>query len=326
MTFKSLWGQTVFAELHEEVDPVYDRDRFRPLNRAYTGDATFWAVPSPEPVLADAFWARVEEHLEDERLSAAAWRLAETVSDWTPDGNRLVLAAVLRAGVPVADWLARLLPGAVTAAISLFVGLGVDRIALNALKRRYPDRRLLFVDGWTGKGGVAKALRALGEGPLAVLVDPWGWADFSGTTEDLFCPAACFTGLATLGFSRTFHVSEDRMFGAYRFSERYWRPGLVKAWQRLAPIRNPRLADPAVPMHRFSAETPLRLHSNEVCRALINAAPKTLYFQDDARRVAAEFPLLLELAERRQVPVLFGCDSLAVFNTRVACSLDTAGA
>lgn len=325
MTFESFWGQTVFAELHEEVDPVGDLNRFRPLNRAYTGDTTFWRVPSPEPVLTDEFWARVEGHLEDERLSAAAWRLTEAVSAWESDGNRLVLAAILRAGVPVADWLARLMPGAVTAALSLFVGLGMDSVALAELKRRHPDRRILFVDGWTGKGGVARAIRSLNEGPLAVLIDPWGWADFSGAREDLFCPAACFTGLATLGFSRTFHVASDRMFGAYRFPERYWRPGLVKAWQRLAPSRDPRLPIESPQPRRFSAETPVRLHSNEVCRALINAAPKTLYFRDGTEFVENEFPLLLALAEQRRVPVVFDRTDLASLNTRVACTLDIAG-
>ena len=38
---RNLWGQTVYARMRKEIDPYRDRDCFRPLNRAYTGDDTF---------------------------------------------------------------------------------------------------------------------------------------------------------------------------------------------------------------------------------------------------------------------------------------------
>lgn len=316
-----LWGQPVFARIHGEIDPFEDLSCFRPLDRAYTGDNTFWTVPSPEPRLSDDFWQDVAGHLDDERIQAAAQTLAAAVTRWEPRGDRLVFAAILRAGVPVADWLCRLIPGARAAALSLFVGLGIDGVALGALRRRYPERKVVFVDGWTGRGGVARTIAALNQGPLAVLVDPWGWADFSGAGEDIFCPTACFTGVATLGFSRTFFVDETRLFGAFRFPARYRREALVAAWQACCPA--PGRADAArpEPPSRFFRETPLRIHANEVCRALINAAPRKLLFRDGAPRVARRYPLLLRLAERREVPVQCGVDSLGELRTRVACTL-----
>lgn len=318
-----LWGQKVYAEIHEEIDPFKDRKYFRPLGRAYTGDNTFWHLPSPEPPLSDDFWKNVAAHLDDPQIQQAARCLADAVSRWEPDGNRLVFAAILRAGVPVADWLCRLFPGARAAALSLFVGLGIDGVALKSLRRTYPDRRIVFVDGWTGRGGVARAIADLGQGPLAVLVDPWGWADFSGVQDDIFCPTACFTGVATLGFSRTFFVDDARLFGAYRFPARYSRKDLVAAWQALCPADGRADAETAPPSHRFFRETPLRIHANEVCRALINAAPERLFFRDALDRVNRCYPLLLDLAERRKVPVQCGAERLSELRTRVACTLAT---
>lgn len=321
-----LWGQKVYAQFHREIDPFEDRECFRPLERAYTGDNTFWTVPSPEPRLSDDFWKDVAAHLGDESIQEAARCLADAVARWEPDGERLVFAAILRAGVPVADWLCRLLPGAKAVSLSLFVGLGIDEVALRSIRRSYPDRKIVFVDGWTGRGGVARAIADLGQGPLAVLIDPWGWADFSGAQEDIFCPTACFTGVATLGFSRTFFIDGTRLFGAYRFPARYCRRDLVTAWQGLCPTTGQGDAENTPILRRFFRDTPLRIHANEVCRALINAAPQRLFFLDTAARVKRRYPLLLDLAERRKVPVQYGANSLSELRTRVACTLASAAA
>ncbi len=349
----NLWRQTVYARMENEIDPFQDKEYFRPLHRAYDGDNTFWSVPSPEPDLDDEFWETLKRHLDSEIVKNAAAKLVQSLFQWEPDGNRLVFAAILRAGVPIADWLCRMMPGSVAVSLSLFVGLGIDRIALKMIQKTWPERKIVFVDGWTGKGGVSRVIRELGQGPLAVLNDPWGWADFSGIQEDVFCPAACFTGASTLGFSRTFFTEEQNLFSAYRFPRRYCRTDLVQAWQQLCPIpANFLLSDSNSPGYAeyekiqkssvFSAgnhnpfphsqnktekpffrETKLRIHANEVCRALINAAPETVMFFHDAAYVKAHYPLLPVLAERRKVKIQYKCRGLENLKTTVACSLKT---
>lgn len=319
----NLWQQDVYAELLETVDPFNDLDRFRPLHRAYTGDNTFWQTPSPEPPLPDAFWQRLKDLLDNPEIQNAVQILAGRIAEWEADGSRLVFAAILRAGVPIADWLSRLFPGSVAASLSLFVGLGIDQTALHMLQTVYPDRKIIFVDGWTGKGGVSRAIASLKAGPLAVLNDPWGWADFCGSREDIFCPTACFTGAATLGFSRTFRQEDKQLFGAYRFPEACTQPHLVKQWQSLCPSRIIGGSPADGENRQFFQETALRLHSNEVCRALINADPKIIYFADDKKYVYRHYSLLLELAERRKVPVLFDRPDLKRYLTRAACELNT---
>lgn len=318
----NLWKQTVYARLKKEIDPFRDKNFFRPLNLAYTGDNTFWSVPSPEPELDDDFWELLKAHLDSDRVKNAAMRLAESLSRWESDGNRLIFAAILRAGVPIADWLSQMMPGSIAVSLSLFVGLGIDRAALKMIQEAHPERKIVFVDGWTGRGGVARAIRELEAGPLAVLNDPWGWADFSGLNEDIFCPTACFTGVSTLGFSRTFFEEGQGLFATYRFPRRYCRPDLVREWQGLCPARTDSVPVPAPPKPFFE-KTELRIHANEVCRALINADPETVFFADDAAYVKVHYPLLPVLAERRKVRVVYGRKELEKLKTRVACTLNT---
>lgn len=321
---KQLWQQDAYVRFRQEVDPFRDYQYFRPLDRAYNGDNTFWEMPSPEPDLDQNFWEKVHAFLDDEKIREIAVSLAKNLCLWEPDGNKLVFAAILRAGVPIADWLCRLLPGAVAVSLSLFVGIGIDQAALRSVRENYPERRLVFVDGWTGRGGVAREIAKTGAGPLAVLIDPWGWADFSGTQEDIFCPTACFTGAATMGFSRTFYVDSESFFAAYLFPQQYCQNDLVKAWQKNCPspytvntVSEPKpLAEKC-----FFMKTDLRLHSNEVCRAMINAAPETLYFFHDAVYVKEHYPLLLELAERRQVKTVYNVKHMLDYKTYTACSL-----
>lgn len=313
------WNQQLYVQLREEINPFSDTAYFRPLNKAYTGNNTFWTLPSPEPALNDEFWEILKSYLDNEFVREAASRLAKAIALWESDGNKLLFASILRAGVPIADWLCRLIPDSVAVSLSLFVGLGIDNVALRSVKAQYPERKIVFVDGWTGRGGVAREIGKLNQGPLAVLIDPWGWADFSGTRQDLFCPSACFTGVATLGFSRTFYVDDRQLFAAYRFPKKYYRPDIISSWQRSCPKSlSPHENTPIT--HRFFTKTDLRLHSNEVCRALINADPKTILFADDPAYVKEHFHLLLMLAELRKVRISYNISFLKDYHARVACT------
>lgn len=314
----NLWNQLVYVQFLKEIDPFRDKQYFRSLNMAYDGNNTFWSLPSPEPNLNNEFWQLVNSELADERIQQAASRLAASIARWEADPSKLVFVAILRAGVPVADWLCRLLPGSIAVSLSLFSGIGIDKVALNQVRSQYPQRKIIFVDGWTGRGGVARELSRQGLQPLAVLVDPWGWADFSGTQDDLLCPTACFTGVATLGFSRSFYVNEKNLFSAYLFPQKYCRYQLVKTWQEHCP---PVISTPLLHQERFFKSTNMRIHSNEVCRALINANPETIYFLDNLNYVKGAYSLLLALSEIRQIKVNYMVKDLAKYKTHVACSL-----
>lgn len=321
----TLWNQRFYINYFEEIDPFDEPHRFRPLECAYSGNNSFWATPSPEPELDDSFWQIILEYMENDAgndaILAAAQSLAAAINQWQSNPEKLLFVAILRAGVPIADWLRQMLPGSEVASLSLFVGLGIDQVALTQLQSDHPDRTIVFVDGWTGRGGVSREIAKIKAGPLAVLIDPWGWADFSGIQEDILCPSACFTGLATLGFSRTFFIDYQHAFAAYRFPDSYLRNDIISAWQGLSP-RQPTNPASTITVKYFK-DTQLRIHSNEVCRALINAAPITLFFADSQECVNEHFALLLTLAERRKIAVRYDQTSLKEYRTRVACTLKT---
>ncbi|MBF0112207.1 MAG: hypothetical protein HQK74_05680 [Desulfamplus sp.] len=321
------WNQRFYLRLEAEVHPFDTPHLFRPLNKAYNGNTTFWSTPSPEPNLTDDFWQDVQSSVNPKIFNAAK-NLAESVLNWQPNPKKLLFISILRAGVPITEWLCQMIPEAQGVTLSLFVGIGIDRVALDAIKRDFPDRTPIFVDGWTGKGGVAREIKKLKIAPLAVLIDPWGWADFAGVQEDIFCPSACFTGVATLGFSRTFFVDKNSIFSAYQFSKEFLQLKVVDSW-KMALFKHCQLNQqnssilPNFTTKKFYVETDLRVHSNEVCRALINAAPESLLFADNRAESQKEFGLILKLGEQRGVEAKFNVQNLEELKTKVACKLST---
>lgn len=321
------WNQTFYAECVEELDPYASSDRFRKRTVGYNGNQDFWATPSPEPRLNETLCKRLAQPLDHEDpICVAALTLAANIAEYA-EPSELLFVAILRAGVPVVDWLTRLLPGSVGVATSLFVGHGIDRVSFANIQADYPGRKVVFVDGWTGKGGVANELARLGAGPLAVLIDPWKLATFRGTQEDTLSPSACFTGPTTLGFSRTFTREPGQCFAAYRFPRELLEPTLTQTWIESCPTEN-RLAShrPAFdwPNKKRSAgmtNTPLRVHSNEVCRALINSCPGEILFACPIETAREHYDLLLELADSQDIPQRFSVSDLADLQAEVACTL-----
>jgi hypothetical protein len=135
----------------------------------------------------------------------------------------VVLVSLARAGTPVGvlirRWLAHrhgLTPDHYAA--SIVRGRGIDEVALGYLAARYDPRQVIFVDGWTGKGAIAKELAAavtrvnlelgLPEGAgfspeLAVLADPGACVRIYGTRDDFLIPSACLNSTVSGLVSRT---------------------------------------------------------------------------------------------------------------------------
>ncbi len=320
----------IVAQSRGLVDPYLPQNAplFRgeeAFDAAVTGRAR-WSKPSPEPALDADFEAVLLDSLAKNAalMSALAHELARKIGDFYGAGEVPVLVAILRAGVPVAALLSQILEEkwgetVPVRAFSLFYGLGWDELALETIVAQFPHRPLLFVDGWTSGGNVAIELNrafgewkraekpdfARGEHPrLAVLCDPRGKADFSAVRSDVFVPSACFTAPETLGFSRGFALGEDEMFGVYEFPRGHLKPHWVKEWLDVLGVA------PAPIPPDFAGEiepTPpgVRIHINEVVRALINRDPREIWLCDAEKTARERLAPLLHLARLRGVPVRF---------------------
>ncbi|GAB19695.1 hypothetical protein GOEFS_093_00240 [Gordonia effusa NBRC 100432] len=174
--------------------------------------------------------------LFDETLTASAPRLAEAVGAVTDllindRGQDLVLVSLARAGTPVGILMRRWAAyrhGVDWAhyAVSIVRDRGIDMVALDYLVAHHDPSSIVFVDGWTGKGAIAKELsEALRDyeqagGPalnddLAVLADPGSCVRTFGTRSDFLIASACLNSTVSGLVSRT--VLNDELIGPGEF-------------------------------------------------------------------------------------------------------------
>lgn len=118
--------------------------------------------------------------------------------------------------------------------VSIIRGKGLDLQALRYIKKLHKNKKLIFLDGWTGKGSITKELiksceyyskieNEIIEPFLAVLSDPAHCATVSGTKEDVLIPHACLNATVSGLISRTVHnrkwTEEDEYHGAKFYQE-----------------------------------------------------------------------------------------------------------
>lgn len=144
-------------------------------------------------------------------------------------GEHVVLVSLARAGIPIGILLKHCLwrrygIDAPHYSISIIRGRGIDDNAMQYLLARYAPERLLFVDGWIGKGAILRELQREipaypGVSPeLAVLADPAGMVPLCGTREDILIPSSCLnctvSGLISRTFLRTDVIGKHDFHGA----------------------------------------------------------------------------------------------------------------
>lgn len=179
---------------------------------------------------------RKYQELFEQVLAGSAARLAQAVGLITElvlaeRGSDIVLVSLARAGTPVGilmkRWAAQShglnLPHY---AVSIVRGRGIDRVALQYLAQHHDPASIVFVDGWTGKGAIARELTealtqlAAEGGPvfnpaLAVLADPGSCVMDYGTRDDFLIASACLNSTVSGLVSRT--VLNDAYIGPRDF-------------------------------------------------------------------------------------------------------------
>lgn len=94
--------------------------------------------------------------------------------------------------------------------ISIIRGRGIDKNAMDYILSRHKPESIQFVDGWIGKGAIQRELdAAMADYPnvspgLAVLSDPAGEAEKTGSTDDFLIASSCLNATVSGLLSRTF--------------------------------------------------------------------------------------------------------------------------
>ena len=172
------------------------------------------------------------QELFHQSLRASAAKVAVAVGVVTElvlaaRGPEAVLVSLARAGTPVGVLMhrwARQLHGLRLPhyAVSIVRGRGIDTVALRYLAAHHDPASVMFVDGWTGKGAIARELAEAVEqanaqlatafsAELAVLADTGSCVSVFGTREDYLIPSACLNSTVSGLVSRT--VLNDALIG-----------------------------------------------------------------------------------------------------------------
>lgn len=165
-----------------------------------------------------------------ERLALAVATVSELVV--AERGTDVTLVSLARAGTPIGVLMKRWLSyrgrtGAPALdvphyAVSIVRDRGIDTMALDFLAAHHDPASVVFVDGWTGKGAIAKELgealaahHAAGgarfDDDLAVLADPGSCVRTYGTRDDFLIASACLNSTVSGLVSRT--VLNDTLIG-----------------------------------------------------------------------------------------------------------------
>jgi adenine/guanine phosphoribosyltransferase-like PRPP-binding protein len=183
------------------------------------------AIQSGAAHYAESLPIEYQPSSEYQRLFAAALaqsadRVARAVGVVTElvlaeRGRSTVLVSLARAGTPIGILMRRWawfahgvdLPHYTA---SIVRGRGFDPVAARYLAQQHDPAAITFVDGWTGKGAIARELAAAPElaalglpADLAVLADTGSCVSTYGTREDFLIPSACLNSTVSGLVSRT---------------------------------------------------------------------------------------------------------------------------
>jgi hypothetical protein len=171
-----------------------------------SGQKHYSEMLSHESLPSDDYVALFHEAmaLNQQRLAKHLLILAKQIITSRPNG--ITLVSLARAGTPVGVLLKHVLKryfntDAAHYSVSIMRDVGLDKNALRFILRHHAPESLVFVDGWTGKGVIARQLAssladfALSDGvaiaaELYVLTDLSGSATVAASCEDYLIPSS----------------------------------------------------------------------------------------------------------------------------------------
>jgi len=255
-------------------------------------------------------------------------------------GDPLTLISLARAGTPVGVLLTQILRlhhrrDVRHYSISIIRDRGIDEVALRYILERHPAQSLVFIDGWTGKGVIARELHsavaefnarhgtALDSG-LCVVSDLCGHAKLAATSDDYLIPS-CILGATVSGLVSRSILNRDVVgpadFHGCLFYEE-WRGADLSKWfvdvimaeieprpvfasvspeqQQEQRRRNEAFVDALKHRYGIRNENYIKPGIGEATRVLLRRVPERLLLQDGHDVEVAHLRLL---AAEKQVPV-----------------------
>ena len=275
-----------------QPEATEEREHQIQAGRHYSEMLPLEYVPSEEYMRA--YYAALESCAE--ATAAAVGVLADRII--MEKGRAVVLVSLARAGIPIGNLL-----------------------------ERYAAERLLFVDGWIGKGAIGKELREAVKdfpglsGELAALADPANITRLCGTHEDILIPSSCLnctvSGLISRTVLRDDIIGPQDFHGAVYYGEMQDKDAsyafIQEIESRFQMDNQPEMETPAAGTGREEAEeiaghfgitdvNMVKPGIGETTRVLLRRVPWRVLVAEGCREDPA-LHHLLTLAKEKKVPV-----------------------
>ena len=218
--------QFLLKQIDVPDTPVAEKERqIQVEKRHYSEMLSHERLPSAEYMTI--FHQAMEQN--QQKMATDCIRLAQQIASRRAD--EIVLVSLARAGTPVGVILKHVLTEHCQRkvwhySISIIRDRGIDKNALHYILARHADTSIVFIDGWTGKGVIARELHksiqdfnqhhqlAIDSG-LYVLVDLAGTASLSASVDDYLIPSAILNATVSGLISRS--ILNDEYIGADDF-------------------------------------------------------------------------------------------------------------
>jgi hypothetical protein len=288
----------------------------------------------PSPRYLEVF--RTACAINGERMARDCLHLAGLIAARRP--GEITLVSLARAGTPVGVVVNRLLNDMLQRpcthySVSIIRDRGIDQVALKHILERHAAGSLVFVDGWTGKGVIARELAstitaynlehgtAIDDG-LYVLSDLAGVAACAASCDDYLIPSSILNATVSGLVSRSIlneAIGPDDFHGCVYYDQFAPHDQSQPFADELVALASKLTREAAEPVdkeaaglvsRRFIADALLKygiLDVNlvkpgigEATRVLLRRTPRLLVVRDAA---APEVAHLILLAEEKGVPV-----------------------
>ncbi len=201
--------------LRLEPTPVAEKERY-----IQSGTKHYSEMISRESAPSAPYWRVFDEAMARNltRFAQHLLDLAAYLNEVTPSG-KIVLVSLARAGTPVGVALTRLLRSRFNRevhhySVSIIRDRGIDENALRYVLSQHSEAHIHFLDGWTGKGVIARELQKSvtdfnvehsADLPTQLLAvsDLCGSAAHSATPQDYLIPSAILGGVVSGLVSRS---------------------------------------------------------------------------------------------------------------------------
>ena len=249
-----------------------------------------------------------------------------------------IAVSLLRAGTP-AGILVRLYAKEILNldiphySVSIVSKFGLDHNAINYIQKLHPDKKIVFIDGWTGKGFIQKELsdavkkynsQAILKGyktlepTLATIYDPAGCSNYCGLNKDILMPTALMnctlTGLLSRSILDTELVGPNDFHGVNVHLEMkdhdqslQFIESIVERFREVELIPN---AEPHYEGRNFCQELMLKynISNPDLVKASTSEATKALLLKENCKVLlldvnAQQVESCVTLANRKNIPI-----------------------